>query len=450
MRPRLVNGVLILDLQGPCGPQFEHGQRLPAEDMRAFKIACTTLGLALLALGSMACGHRALAQEQQIETIEKQIESSKQTRDRIAAEIAAAIKEQDDVAERLVAIGKSIQMQEAAIAEAEVELTTLAEDRVLLLASLGEKQDVLSELLAGLQRLEQNPPPALVVEPDDVLAALRGAMLLGTIVPELQVEADRLIADLDRLRQVEAQIATRKAEIAEEVSRLESDRADLADLVTRKKELVARGNADLEAEQKRIALLGEKAKSLKQLLADLAAERRRAEQDATRKAEAEEQERQRQEELQRRPRMVFAEAKGKLSLPAQGSIVRTFGDKDGLGSTSQGVSIATRKRAQVMTPADGKVEFAGPFRSYGQMLILNPGGGYRVLMAGMDRVTASVGEFLRAGEPVGEMGDGPASVTLFGDVVKDGRPVLYIEFRNSSEAIDSDPWWIDGMKEARG
>ena len=112
--------------------------------------------------------------------------------------------------------------------------------------------------------------------------------------------------------------------------------------------------------------------------------------------------------------------------------------------------IATRSGAQVTAPADGKVEFAGPFRSYGQVVILNPGGGYRVLLAGMDKVTADVGEFLRAGEPVGEMGSGPASVTLFGEVVQDGRPVLYIEFRNSTEAVDSGPWWIGGMKEARG
>ena len=71
-----------------------------------------------------------------------------------------------------------------------------------------------------------------------------------------------------------------------------------------------------------------------------------------------------------------------------------------------------------------------------------------ILLAGMDKVTASVGEFLRAGEPVGEMGSGPASVTLFGEVVPDGRPVLYIEFRDGTDAIDSGPWWIGGLKEA--
>jgi murein hydrolase activator len=406
--------------------------------------------LAFLTLGFSAHGEQAKAQEQQLQTLEQQIESSKAAEARIAAEIAAAVKEQDGVAGKLTEIARSIQAQEASIAGSEDELAALARERAERLADLGEKQDVLSELLAGLQRLEQNPPPALVVEPHDVLAALRGAMLLGTIVPELREEADRLVAELDRLKQLEAQINARKDAVAAEIARLETARRDLGTLVARKQELVARGNADLEGEKKRIAELGQKARSVKQLLASLAEERKRQEAEAARKQADEEKHRKRQEELQRQPRMVFAEARGKLTFPAQGKIIRGFGDDDGVGGSSQGVMVATRSGAQVTTPADGKVEFAGPFRSYGQVLIVNPGGGYRVLLAGMEKITANVGEFLRAGEPVGEMGDGPASVTLFGDVVQDGRPVLYIEFRNSSEAIDSGPWWIGGLKEARG
>jgi septal ring factor EnvC (AmiA/AmiB activator) len=114
------------------------------------------------------------------------------------------------------------------------------------------------------------------------------------------------------------------------------------------------------------------------------------------------------------------------------------------------VALATRDGAQVTAPADGHVEFSGPFRSYGQVLILNVGGGYHVLLAGLGQVTAQTGEFLRAGEPVGQMASGPSSVTLLGDVVGDKRPVLYIEFRNSADAIDSTPWWIGGTQEARG
>lgn len=418
--------------------------------MKHFRNLRLAVSLASVALVTATLAGPARAQEKQLDTVTQQIESAKAAQERIAAEIADAIKEQDDLAARLVSISQSIQAQETVISDSEKELTKLGEERVLLLASLGEKQDVLSELLAGLQRLEQNPPPALVVEPGDVLAALRGAMLLGTIVPELRVEADKLVAELDRLRNLEASINERNAAVAADITRLETARGELGDLISRKKSLISRGNSDLENERTRVAELGKRAKSLKQLLATLAEERARAEKEAAKQAEAEEKERKRQEELQQKPRMVFAEARGKLGFPAQGQIIRRFGDPDGLGGKVQGFMISTRKSAQVTTPADGKVEFAGPFRSYGEVLILNPGGGFRVLLAGMDKVTANVGEFLRAGEPVGKMGVGPASVTLFGEVVQDGAPILYIEFRNSTEAIDSDPWWIGGMKEARG
>jgi len=102
----------------------------------------------------------------------------------------------------------------------------------------------------------------------------------------------------------------------------------------------------------------------------------------------------------------------------------------------------------VTAPADGKVEFAGPFRSYGQLLILDAGEGYLVLMAGMKEISADIGQTVRAGEPVGIMGKGPSSVTLLGDQIQEARPVLYVEFRKNGEAVDSAPWWIGGTKEA--
>jgi murein hydrolase activator len=406
------------------------------------------LSLAMLAL---AAADSAWAQDQeQLDLIERLIETGMATEARIAQEIAAAIDAQDQVAERLAAIAQSIQAQEQLIAASEAELKRLATERAGLLAEMGEKQDALSELLAGLQRLEQNPPPALVVEPGDILSALRGAMLLGTLVPDLKTEAEALAVKLDRLGQVEAAIESRRTDIAREITRLESQRGELDQLVSQKKAMVSRGGEELEAERKRTQSLADKARSLKQLLAGLEEERKQRNIAEVQRQAEEAKERQRQEDLLRKPKLAFTEARGKLPFPAQGQIVRRYGEADGLGGETQGLMIATRAGAQVTTPADGKVEFAGPFRSYGQVVILNPGDGFRVLLAGMDKVTADVGEFLRAGEPVGEMGSGPASVTLFGEVVQDGRPVLYIEFRNSTEAVDSGPWWIGGLKEAHG
>ncbi|MFM8746063.1 MAG: murein hydrolase activator EnvC family protein [Aestuariivirga sp.] len=410
--------------------------------MRRLAVIIAMPVMALAASPPAAMGQDA----QQLETLQQQIESGKANEARLAGEIAAAIAAEDEVGRKLAAIAGEVQAQEEVVAKSEAELAVMQRERASVLAELGEKQDALSELLAGLQQLEQNPPPALVVRPDDILAALRGAMLLGTIAPDLQDQAAELTTRLDRLQELEATIRTRKDDVAREIARLNSQRGDLGQLVEQKRALVSKGNTDLEAERQRTAELAEKAKSLKQLLDRLAEERQQA--DAA--ASAAEQERQRKEALLRQPKLAFADAKGKLSLPAQGQVLLLYGEPDGLGRDTQGLMIATLAGAQVTAPADGKVEFAGSFRSYGQMVILNPGGGYRVLLAGMDRLTANVGEFLRAGEPVGEMGSGPASVTLFGDLATDGRPVLYIEFRNGAEAIDSSPWWAGDLKEARG
>src|SRR4029079_3198048 len=99
----------------------------------------------------------------------------------------------------------------------------------------------------------------------------------------------------------------------------------------------------------------------------------------------------------------FAAARGLLPLPASGRITLRFGDNDGLGAKAQGISIATRPAAQVNSPSDGWVVYAGPFRSYGQLLIINAGGGYHVLLAGMERIDVQLGQFVLAGEPVAMM-----------------------------------------------
>ena len=387
---------------------------------------------------------------QELDTVEQQLESSKAVQERLASGISAAIEEQEAVSARLVGISARMQSQEAAIQAGEAEILKLNREEVVILSGLAAKQDLLSELLAGLQRLEQNPPPALVVEPNDVLAALRGAMMFGTIVPELREEAAELARSLERLDQVRAGVTARKATLGEDIARLEAARGELKALIGLKQELVASGNASLAAEQARAAQLAAKATSLKQLLTALAAERRKVAAEAALMAQASENERRKQELARLKPRLAFADARARLDYPVQGEILKRFGDDDGLGGTFHGIALATRESAQVTAPADGQVEFAGEFRSYGQVLILNTGGGYHVLLAGLHDMTAGTGEFLRAGEPVGTMGAGSSPVTLLGDRSQDGRPVLYIEFRNSGEAIDSTPWWIGATKEARG
>lgn len=139
------------------------------------------------------------------------------------------------------------------------------------------------------------------------------------------------------------------------------------------------------------------------------------------------------------PAIAFASAKGMLALPVNGSKIREFGRPDGVGGTERGISIVTRPGSQVTTPCDGWVVYAGPFRSYGQLLILNAGGGYHVLIAGMERISVNIGQFVLTGEPVATMGSTSQVASLLAANVS--QPVLYIEFRKDGTPIDPGPWW---------
>ena len=104
-----------------------------------------------------------------------------------------------------------------------------------------------------------------------------------------------------------------------------------------------------------------------------------------------------------KPEIPFAEAKGRLPLPAQGRQVLAFGEKTQYGGQSKGIVLETRQGAQVTSPCDGWIVYAGEFRSYGQLLIINAGGGYHVLLAGLSQIDVQPGQFVLAAEPVGTM-----------------------------------------------
>jgi septal ring factor EnvC (AmiA/AmiB activator) len=139
------------------------------------------------------------------------------------------------------------------------------------------------------------------------------------------------------------------------------------------------------------------------------------------------------------PAIAFASAKGLFAFPVNGRKIRDFGGSDGAGGVEKGISLATRAGAQVTTPCDGWVVYAGPFRSYGQLLILNAGGGYHVLIAGMERISVNIGQFVLTGEPVATMGTTSQVASILATTAS--QPVLYVEFRKDGTPIDSGPWW---------
>ena len=303
-------------------------------------------------------------------------------------------------------------------------------------------------MLAALQRIGRRPPPAVVMRPQDALEALRAAMLLGAVLPEMRAEAEQLAADLGHLVRLRDEQTAQRDRLARDVAAWGEERDRLALLVGERQKRQNEAEKALDALRERSRELARQAHDLEDLIAKLEQGRDSASRGTRGDAEAKNAGgappglAALKDPGRLTPAIVFAAAKGQLPLPVNGVKTRDFGAPDGLGGTERGISIATRPGAQVTSPCDGWVVYAAPYRSYGQLLILNAGGGYHVLLAGMERISVDIGQFVLTGEPVAIMGSGPqVAPILTTGVTGSSQPVLYIEFRKDGTPVDPNPWW---------
>jgi septal ring factor EnvC (AmiA/AmiB activator) len=306
---------------------------------------------------------------------------------------------------------------------------------------------VIGEVLAALQRMGHQPPPALIASPEDALQSVRTAIVLGAVLPEMRREVESLANDLSELLTVRKKINAERGRLKAEVAALDGERARMAALVEERQKQLTEREKVLEAERSRAGTLAQQVDNLKDLIAKLeqgldptTREVREAGRTDSRPALSAFR-----DPGRLAPAVAFASLRGRVPIPVNGVKLKEFGAPDASGGSEKGISIATRAGAQVTAPADGWVVYAGPFRSYGQLLILNVGGGYHVLLAGMDRISVDLGQFVLTGEPVAVMGNGSHIAAIL--ATGSSQPVLYVEFRKDGVPVDPGPWWAAGEGE---
>ncbi len=407
---------------------------------------------------------------QELEILRRSIGQAARRKATLAREKEALREEAEAISARLVELAGRLQAREALIIRNEKRIRELEEKESSLLALLAMNRSAIAELLAALQKLRRDPPPPFVTRPDDVLAAVRGALLLSSAVPQVDARVARLLGSISRLRRVREGLKREQEEKRRNIEQLRRTRKQIDGLLASKRDLMRRIDARLEEEQKRLKRLTDKARTLNEVMAALhREERRRRELERRRRAEearraktkeaarkkAEEKISAEREAARRKPAAApkpsrpFTSLKGRLPWPVQGERLLGYGEKLGLGGRSEGIYVATRPGASVVAPADARVELARPFRSYGQLLILDPGRGYRILLAGLKKTTVETGQYVRAGEPVGEMGSRPAPATVTDSRLETRRPILYMELRRNGRPIDATRWWLGARQEAR-
>lgn len=401
-------------------------------------------GVALAALGAPALTRAQNAPSQQrltpaedaadplekLDKIEKQIIQDRSSVQTLTTSADRLAEDQRRLQGELIRTASTAQAHERDLSAVEQQLAGLETREAAAARSLASKRGKLASLLAVLQRMGREPPPALIVRPDDAAVAARSAMLLSAVVPTVQHEATRLSGDLTALRKIRQEVAAKRMALAQSASALEGDRRALALLLSQKRDLAQRTGEALTQTSARLNNLAGQAKDLRALITSLDEDARRpgaaggsvvvdriAAAGSSRT-------------------MTLDGLRGVLALPASGSLMTGFGGDDGLGGHLAGILLGTRPGAQVTSPCDGKVLFAGPFRGYGQMLIIGASGGYHVLLSGLTHVDGVVGQEVLAGEPLGRMGPGQSQGRQSPPIEK-----LYIEFRRNGAPVDPAPWF---------
>lgn len=406
----------------------------------------------LLAAGARAAPEPAARPEATLERVEKQLEQSRDREKALGEKAKALAADAERLRRDLVEAAAEAQDTEDRLSSLETQLGDLRTREARLKDELGSRETQMVQVLTAIERLALRPPQAVVVQPMPADDVVRSAILLRAALPQLQDRARVLRGELAALAAVRAEIAQRREDIAVAAKRLEGQKARLAVLLRDKARLQERTEAERAAAARKAARLAEDASSLRDLLARLESERKQREAEAAAEArrlaalalakpaspapgaapgtrpEAP------TAGMEARPRQAalpaprpLEEMRGNLPLPARGRLLTRYGEPDELGATSKGIVIETRPAAQVVAPGDGTVAFAGPFRGYGQLLIIEHGGGYHVLLSGMGRIDAMVGQRLLSGEPVGVMN-------------QSGSPTLYIELRRDGQPINPLPW----------
>ena len=387
------------------------------------------------------------AHDQELEATREQQRKSIETEAALKREIEQIGADRRKLAQDLIATAARLRAAEAAVEATQVRLKPLDDNERNIRASLDGRRTVIAEVLAALQRIGHRPPPALIASPEDALQAVRTAMVLGAVLPEMRNKVEALASDLDSLLNVRKSIAAERDRLKGEVASLDGERTRMAALVEERQKQQTEREQALVAEKARAADLARQVDNLKDLIGKLEQGLDPAIRDAREAARTDSRPALSayRDPGRMAPAVAFASIRGQLPIPVNGVKLKGFGAPDGNGGTEKGVSIATRADAQVIAPADGWVVFAGTFRSYGRLLILNVGGGYHVLLAGMDRISVDLGQFVLAGEPVAAMGTGSHIAAIL--ATGSSQPVLYIEFRKDGAPVDPGPWWVAGEGE---
>jgi murein hydrolase activator len=327
-----------------------------------------------------------------------------------------ALQGAEEAKDRVAALTVTIKAYEAGLAALREALRQAELRENTLKLQFETKRDRLSQLLGVLSALDADQGPLLLLHPGGPLGTARSGMMLADVTPALQREAEALRHDLQELADLRSLQKAAGDTLGQGLQAAQQARAALSQAISDRTDLPKRFTEDPEA----LKTLLESADTLDAFSSGLA--------------------------LQEASVQGFADQKGALPWPVLGTILLRPGETDAKGVTRPGVTLATRPLALVTTPWAATIRYRGPLLDYGNVMILEPGGGYLLILSGLETVYGDVGNVVGAGQPLGLMGGTAAGdADILSGADEDAGAIatetLYLEIRQKAEPIDPLIWF---------
>lgn len=340
--------------------------------------------------------------------------------EKASAELKAAVEALDAATssrDRVAALTQTIRAYEEGLAALREALRQAELREAALKLRLDVKRDRVGQLLAVLTRMERTPGPLLLLHPAGPLGTARSGMMLAEVTPALQAEVEGLKAELRELADLRALQVSAGETLGAGLGTAQAARTALSKAISDRTELPRRFTEDPEV----LRELLESADTLDAFAAGLALN-----------------------SVEGGSVRPFASAMGVLPLPALGTLIRRPDEADAAGVRRPGMTLATPPRALVTTPWPSTIRYHGPLLDYGNVIILEPGDGYLLVLAGLETIYGEVGEVLAAGAPLGLMGGDDGATGQGGAEAGAGvrdTETLYLELRLGAAPVDPTEWF---------
>lgn len=403
-----------------------------------FQFSIGAFSALIFLIGSSNLSWAKQVELESLDKVEQDLKISQQHHSQLQAKEKRLEKELQDLRSVLIDAADEVRILEEDLLGLADRLKVLEVKLADQKQKLATERENMAQFLGALERLSMMPPEALLASPTVPIDKVRSSMLLRSAVPALKLRSEKLSLELKYLISLKDEILDNQKQSEMKRARLKAREDEITQLVQERKKLKRKVSEDRNEYELQMAQLASRAQDLKDLMAQVEAQRKATEarkriQEKAARAAAEEAARQdalkrqelRAEQERAKRAALIAQGHGTWRMPVTGVIKTRFNQVDSYGGKVQGIILTPRSGAIIVAPASGTVKFAGTFRGYGRIVIIEHAKGYHSLIAGLGTIDVDVGHQVLAGEPVG------ATPT-----VKDIKPEVYYELRLKGKPIN--------------